>query len=244
MIPRPSFVIVGAGLAGAIDCEALRDIGYEGDLTLIGAEAHRPYERPSLSKGYLQGTETADKLFVHSQAWYAEHQVDLCLTTKVTVLDRRARELGTNTGDRVRYDKLLLATGLAPRRLIVPGAELDNVSYLRTIEDSDRIRPALAPGVRVVIIGAGWIGLETAAAARAAGADVTVLENAALPLLRVLGSRIARVFADLHRDHGVDLRCDVSVTGLRSTAAPVELPRCSWPTEPRCPPISSSSGSG
>jgi 3-phenylpropionate/trans-cinnamate dioxygenase ferredoxin reductase subunit len=218
MISRHSFVLVGAGLAGAKAAEALRDIGYQGDLTLIGAEAHRPYERPSLSKGYLQGKETEDKLFVHSQAWYAEHEVDLRLTTKVTVVDRGAHEVGTNTGDRVHYDKLLLATGSSPRRLNVPGAGLDNVLYLRTLEDSDRIRDALAPGVRVVVIGAGWIGLETAAAARAAGADVTVLENAELPLLRVLGSRIARVFADLHRDHGVDLRCDVSVAGIGSTA--------------------------
>jgi 3-phenylpropionate/trans-cinnamate dioxygenase ferredoxin reductase component len=218
MIARPSFVIVGAGLAGAKAAEALRDIGYEGDLTLIGAEAHRPYERPSLSKGYLQGNETEDKLFVHTRAWYAEHQVDLRLTTEVTVVDRGAHEVGTNTGDRLRYDKLLLATGSSPRRLNLPGAELDNVLYLRTLEDSDRIRHALGPGVRVVVIGGGWIGLETAAAARAAGADVTVLENAGLPLLRVLGSRIARAFADLHRDHGVDLRCDVSVAGIGSTS--------------------------
>jgi 3-phenylpropionate/trans-cinnamate dioxygenase ferredoxin reductase component len=118
----------------------------------------------------------------------------------------------------LRYDKLLLATGSSPRRLTVPGADLDNVLYLRTLEDSDRMKQALAPGIRVVVIGAGWIGLESAAAARAAGADVTVLEHNQLPLLRVLGSQIARVFADLHRDHDVDLRCGVFVTGIRSTA--------------------------
>jgi 3-phenylpropionate/trans-cinnamate dioxygenase ferredoxin reductase component len=218
MIPRRAFVIVGAGLAGAKAAEALRDIGYDGDLSLIGAEAYRPYERPSLSKGYLQGNETDDKLFIHSQAWYAEHDVDLRLTTKVTDVDRRAHEVGTDTGGRLHYDKLLLATGSSPRRLSVPGAGLDNVLYLRTVEDSDRIRDALAPGIRVVVIGAGWIGLETAAAARAAGSDVTVLESAELPLLRVLGSRVAGTFADLHRDHGVDLRCDVSIASISSTA--------------------------
>jgi 3-phenylpropionate/trans-cinnamate dioxygenase ferredoxin reductase subunit len=217
VIPRPSFVIVGAGLAGAKGVEALRDIGFDGDITLIGAEAHRPYERPPLSKDYLLGNETGDKIFVHSQAWYAEHQVELRLTTTVTAMDRDAHQVVTSVGERVRYDKLLLTTGSSPRRLSLPGAELDNVLYLRTLEDSDRIRHALGSGVRVVVIGAGWIGLETAAAARAAGAEVTVLENAELPLLRVLGSRIAHVFADLHRDNGVDLRCDVSVVGIRVT---------------------------
>jgi 3-phenylpropionate/trans-cinnamate dioxygenase ferredoxin reductase subunit len=227
MSPIPSFVIVGAGLAGAKTAEALRDIGFDGNITLIGAEAHRPYERPPLSKDYLQGNATVDKLFVHSEAWYAEHQVDLRLTTTASAVDRHAHQVLTSTGDRVAYDKLLLATGSSPRRLTVPGANLDNVLYLRTLEDSDRIKRALTPGVRVVIIGAGWIGLETAAAARAAGAEVTMLENAELPLLRVLGPRIAHVFADLHRDHGVDLRCAVSVVDIRAKAdgsvAAVEL---------------------
>jgi 3-phenylpropionate/trans-cinnamate dioxygenase ferredoxin reductase component len=217
MTDKAAFVIVGAGLAGAKAVETLRDIGFDGDITLIGAEAHRPYERPPLSKDYLQGNATGDKLYVHSPAWYAEHQVELRLTTTVTAVDRDAHQVVTSGGERVRYDKLLLATGSSPRRLSVPGAELDNVLYLRTLEDSDRIKQALGPGVRVVVIGAGWIGLETAAAARAAGADVTVLENAGLPLQRVLGSRIAHVFADLHRDNGVDLRCDVSVAGIRAT---------------------------
>jgi 3-phenylpropionate/trans-cinnamate dioxygenase ferredoxin reductase component len=217
MTDKAAFVIVGAGLAGAKAVETLRDIGFDGDITLIGAEAHRPYERPPLSKDYLQGNATGDKLYVHSPAWYAEHQVELRLTTTVTAVDRDAHQVVTSGGERVRYDKLLLATGSSPRRLSVPGAELDNVLYLRTLEDSDRIKQALGPGVRVVVIGAGWIGLETAAAARAAGADVTVLENAGLPLQRILGSRIAHVFADLHRDNGVDLRCDVSVAGIRAT---------------------------
>jgi 3-phenylpropionate/trans-cinnamate dioxygenase ferredoxin reductase subunit len=218
MSPIQSFVIVGAGLAGAKAAEALRGLGFDGDITLIGAEARRPYERPPLSKDYLQGNATIDKVFVHPEAWYTQHRVDLRLGTTVSAVDRRAYEVVTGSGERVRYDKLLLATGSSPRRLTVPGADLENVLYLRTVEDSDRMKQALAPGIRVVVIGAGWIGLETAAAARAAGADVTVLVNAELPLLRVLGSQIARVFADLHRDHDVDLRCGVSVTGIRSTA--------------------------
>jgi 3-phenylpropionate/trans-cinnamate dioxygenase ferredoxin reductase subunit len=196
----------------------LRDIGFDGSITLLGSEAHLPYERPPLSKGYLQGIDNEDKLLVHAGSWYGEHQIDLRLSTTVTVVDRDAHEVATDTGDQLRYDKLVIATGSSPRRLSVPGANLANVHYRRTLGDSQRIRGALRAGVQVVVVGAGWIGLETAAAARAAGADVTVLESAALPLQRVLGSRIAEVFADLHRDNGVHLRCAVSVTGIRAAS--------------------------
>jgi 3-phenylpropionate/trans-cinnamate dioxygenase ferredoxin reductase component len=213
-----TFVIVGAGLAGAKAAEALRTEGFDGDLVLLGAEPHRPYERPPLSKGYLQGSAERDTVFVHPPEWYAEHQVDLRVDTAVTAIDRRDHEIVTADGVRVHYDKLLLATGATPRRLPVPGADLAGVHYLRTLDDSDQLKAALRPGTRVVIVGAGWIGLETAAAARAAGAEVTVLERAELPLLHVFGPQIARVFADLHTDHGVDLRCGVTVAGLEAAA--------------------------
>jgi len=225
----PTFAIVGAGLAGAKAAEALRAEGFDGHVVLLGAEPHRPYERPPLSKGYLQGSADRDTVFVHKPAWYGEHQIDLRLDTTVTALDRRAHELVTTDGSRTRYDKLLLTTGASPRRLPVPGADLAGVRYLRSLDDSDHLKASLRPGARVVIIGAGWIGLETAAAARAAGTEVTVLEHAELPLLRVLGPRAARVFADLHRDHGVDLRCGVGVEAIRpahtdpTTAAAVLL---------------------
>jgi len=212
------FVIVGAGLAGAKAAEALRDVGFDGHISLLGAEPYRPYERPPLSKDYLQGISTIDKLFVHSEGWYTDNNVDLRLATEVTALDRHARRVTFGNGDLVHYDKLLLATGSSPRRLKVPGADLDGVLYLRTLEDSDRIKRAFVPDAHVVVIGGGWIGLETAAAARAAGSHVTVLEHADLPLLGVLGPQIAQVFADLHRDHGVDLRCGIAVAGIRSRA--------------------------
>jgi 3-phenylpropionate/trans-cinnamate dioxygenase ferredoxin reductase subunit len=215
--PR-TFAIVGAGLAGAKAAEALRADGFDGRIVLLGAEPHRPYERPPLSKGYLQGSAERDTVYVHPQTWYAEHQVELRLGTVVTALDRRDHELVTGDGSRLRYDKLLLATGATPRRLPVLGSDLDGVHYLRSLDDSDHLKAALRPG-KVVVIGAGWIGLETAAAARGAGADVTVLEHAELPLLRVLGPQVARVFADLHRDHGVDLRCEVTVEAIRPAAA-------------------------
>jgi 3-phenylpropionate/trans-cinnamate dioxygenase ferredoxin reductase component len=135
---------------------------------------------------------------------------------EVTAVDRGAHEVVTSGGDRLVYDKLLLATGATPRRLPVPGADHAAVAYLRSIDDSERIKTALQKDARIAIIGGGWIGLEVAAAARTAGARVTVLEGAALPLLRVLGQEVATVFADLHRAHGVDLRCEISVTGIET----------------------------
>jgi 3-phenylpropionate/trans-cinnamate dioxygenase ferredoxin reductase subunit len=204
-----TFAIVGAGLAGARAAETLRAEGFDGRVVLFGAEAHLPYERPALSKGYLQGT--AEAPFVHPAEWYAEQDVDLRLGTRVTALDAAAHEVETADGDRLRYTKLLLTTGSSVRRLA------DAVT-LRTLDDSDRLRAALRPGARVVIVGAGWIGLEVAAAARVAGAEVTVLEQAPAPLLAALGPEMAAVFARLHVEHGVDLRCGVTVRAVRSDA--------------------------
>jgi 3-phenylpropionate/trans-cinnamate dioxygenase ferredoxin reductase subunit len=214
MSDTPTFAIVGAGLAGAKAAEALRTEGFDGRIVLLGAEPHRPYERPPLSKGYLHGSADREAVFVHPPSWYVDNDIDLRLDTAVTAIDRRAHEFVTGDGDRLRYDKLLLTTGATPRRLPLPGADLDGVHHLRSLDDSDHLKAALRPGPRVVIIGAGWIGLETAAAARTAGAEVTVLEHAALPLLRVLGPDVATVFADLHTEHGVDLRCGVTVRDL------------------------------
>jgi 3-phenylpropionate/trans-cinnamate dioxygenase ferredoxin reductase subunit len=204
-----TFAIVGASLAGAKAAETLRAEGFDGRVVLFGAEEHVPYERPPLSKDYLQGR--AEAPFVHPAEWYAEQDIDLRLGTTVTAVDPAAHEVETADGDRLGYTKLLLTTGSSVRRLA------DAVT-LRTLDDSDRLRAALGPGVRVVIVGAGWIGLEVAAAARAAGAEVTVLEQAAAPLLAVLGPEMAAVFARLHVEHGVDLRCGVTVRAVRSDA--------------------------
>jgi 3-phenylpropionate/trans-cinnamate dioxygenase ferredoxin reductase subunit len=207
-----TYVIVGAGQAGAKAAEALRAEGFAGPVVLLGAETERPYERPPLSKGYLLGQAERDSIYVHSADWYDEQDVDLRLGAAVTAIDPAAHEVSLAAGGRVGYAKLLLATGSAPRRLAVPGAGLEGVLYLRTVGDSDRLRAAIAAAGNVVVIGGGWIGLEAAAAARTAGAKVTVLEAAELPLLRVLGREAAEVFAGLHRDHGVDLRCGVQVS--------------------------------
>ena len=207
-------VIVRASLAGAKAAETLREEGFGGPIVLIGDEEERPYERPSLSKDYLLGKAERETIYVHPQAWYAEHDVDLRLGTLVTGLDPTAHEVALADGSRIGYSKLLLATGSAPRRLPVPGADAEGVLYLRRVADSDRIRATLQTATRIAVIGAGWIGLETAAAARSAGVEVTVLETAELPLLRVLGREVAEAFAALHREHGVDLRFGVQVAEI------------------------------
>lgn len=209
-----AIVIVGASLAGAKAAEALREAGHDGPVVLLGEEHERPYERPPLSKGYLLGSTEREKIYVHPPQWYADHDVTLRLGTTVTAVDPAAHTVTLADDGRIGYRKLLLTTGSSPRRLPVPGADLPGVHYLRRVEDSERLKEALRPGARIVVIGAGWIGLETAAAARAAGAEVTVLESAELPLLRVLGREVAEVFAGLHRDHGVDLRFGVQVEAL------------------------------
>ncbi len=210
-----SIVIVGAGLAGGTAATELREQGYDGPVVLIGAEDHPPYERPPLSKGYLLGNDPLEDAFVHPREWYAEHDVDLRLGVHATALDTGAHTVQTSAGE-VGYDRLLLATGAEPRRLELAEQSGAPTAYLRTIEDSDRLKAAFARGGRIVVVGAGWIGLEAAAAARSAGCDVTVIETAALPLLRVLGPTVAEVFADLHREQGVDLR----LSATRDTGRP------------------------
>ncbi|MGY1810434.1 NAD(P)/FAD-dependent oxidoreductase [Blastococcus sp. SYSU D00669] len=217
-----NIVVVGGGLAGARAVSTLREEGHDGPLTLVAAEPHLPYERPPLSKGYLTGSAELDSVFVHPEQWYADNDVRLRLGTRVTALDRAASRVALDDGDALPYDRVLLATGAVPRRLTVPGADELAPRYLRTIEDSQALRASFTAGARVVVVGAGWIGLEAAAAARAAGAEVVVLEYAELPLLRVLGPEMAQVFADLHRDHGVDLRCGVRIASARAGALVLE----------------------
>ena len=188
---------------------------------LIGDEAERPYERPPLSKDYLLGKAERETIYVHPASWYADNGVELRLGVPVTGIDRAAHEVALADGSRIGYARLLLATGSSPRRLPVPGADADGVLYLRRVGDSDQIKATFQAASRIAVIGAGWIGLETAAAARAAGVEVTMLEAAELPLLRVLGPEVARVFADLHREHGVDLRFGVQVSEITTAGGRV-----------------------
>jgi 3-phenylpropionate/trans-cinnamate dioxygenase ferredoxin reductase subunit len=209
-----NIVVVGAGLAGANAVEELRAQGHSGDITLIGAEPHPPYERPPLSKGLLLGRAETDSVFVHSSQWYADQGVELVTDARVTEidLDRGHVEAG---GRQWSYDRLLMATGATPRRLPVADQSGADIVYLRTLDDALDLRARLSENL--LIIGAGWIGLEVAAAARQARGTVTVVEPAAIPLARVLGPEVAPVFANLHRDHGVDLRLSTSVEAIEHT---------------------------
>lgn len=206
-----TFVIVGGGLAGAKAAEALRDKDFSGEIVLFAAEEHLPYERPPLSKEYLAGKKTLDEFTVNSAAWYRDHRVDLRLGTTVASLDVREHLVGLQDGSTQRYDKLLLATGSASRRLPIAGSDADGVHYLRTVDDADALDAAITADSALAVVGGGWIGLEVAAEARRRGAKVTVAEAAELPLLGALGREVAEVFAKLHRDHDVDLRLSTSV---------------------------------
>jgi 3-phenylpropionate/trans-cinnamate dioxygenase ferredoxin reductase subunit len=234
-----TFVIVGAGLAGAKAAETLRGEGFDGDIALFGAEPERPYERPPLSKGLLLGKAERESAFVHPASWYADNRVDFHPSVTVTAINPAARTV-TFEGSAVGYDKLLLTTGAAPRRLGLPGAQFDGVYYLRTLAESERLRAAFATGARVVIIGAGWIGLETAAAARLAGCPVTVVEPEPTPLHRTLGPELGTVFGDLHRAHGVEFRFGETVTSL--VVPPHAPPRPGESVVPRVSGVVTSSG--
>ncbi len=213
-----TYLIVGAGLAGAKAAETLRAEGFTGRVILVGDERERPYERPPLSKGYLAGDDERESVFVHEAAWYAEHDVELHLGQPVTALDRDHRTVTLGDGTVLSYDKLLLATGAEPRRLDVPGTDLAGVHHLRRLAHADRLRSVLSSLGRdnghLVIAGAGWIGLEAAAAARAQGAEVTVVEPAPTPLHAALGPELGGVFADLHREHGVRFAFGTRLTGI------------------------------
>ncbi|MGH3843073.1 MAG: NAD(P)/FAD-dependent oxidoreductase [Pseudonocardiaceae bacterium] len=222
MAEQQTYVIVGASLTGAKAAHTLREEGFTGRLVLLGEEDERPYERPPLSKGYLLGKQDRAKLYVHDQAWYGENSVELQLGRRVTSLDRAGRQVELDGGDRLGYSKLLLATGASARLLDLPGADLDGICYLRRIEDSERLREAIRDGGRVVVVGAGWIGLETAAAARQYGCEVTIIEPQPTPLQAALGPGvggcvIGGFFAQVHRQHGVDVQLGTAVTEFRGT---------------------------
>jgi 3-phenylpropionate/trans-cinnamate dioxygenase ferredoxin reductase subunit len=207
-------LIIGAGLAGAKAAQTLREEGADDEIVLIGAETERPYERPPLSKEFLQGRSERDKIFVHPDGWYADNGIDLRLGLRATRIDLDRHLVRLSDGSSQPYHKLLVATGATPRRLPGPA------HYLRTVGDSESLKERFAAAGRVIVVGAGWIGLETAAAARAAGCEVTIVEPDPTPLHRPLGPELGDLFARLHRRHGVDLRtgtgaAEITGTGVR-----------------------------
>jgi 3-phenylpropionate/trans-cinnamate dioxygenase ferredoxin reductase component len=219
MTSERTFVIVGASLTGAKAAETLRAEGFDERVVLIGAEDERPYERPPLSKDYLRGEVGRDTVYVHPEEFYAEHDIELRLGRSVVSLNVAGSELTLDDGDRLRYDRLLLATGAEPRRLSIPGGDLDGVLYLRSVADSDALRGRLDRGGAVVVIGAGWIGAEVAASARQRGLGVTVVDPLTVPLERVLGTEVGAVYRDLHLDHGVQMLHGTAVEAFEGDTA-------------------------
>jgi 3-phenylpropionate/trans-cinnamate dioxygenase ferredoxin reductase subunit len=233
MSAEQTYVIAGAGLAGAKAAETLRAEGFDGRVVLVGAEPQRPYERPPLSKQYLRGEAGLDKVYVHDASFYADHDIELQLGRRAVGLDVSSSELALDSDERLRYDRLLLATGAEPRRLSIPGAELDGVLYLRSVEDSDALRERLDRGGAVVVVGAGWIGAEVAASARQRGLEVTVLDPMSVPLERVLGAEVGAIYRDIHADHGTRLLMGTGVAAFEGGAA-VERVRTSDGRELEC----------
>src|ERR687898_151003 len=220
-------VIVGASLAGAKAAEGARDGGWAGAIRLAGAEWHLPYERPPLSKGVMQGSEQPSVARVHDDGFYAGHEIEILLGAAATGIDLADSTVTLAGGRRLRFDKLVLATGSTVRRIPVPGAELDGVCYLRSLDDALGLRDLLQPGRRLAVVGASWIGPEVAASARQRGTEVVMVDPLSQPLERVLGPEVGRYFARLHADHGVKLRLgtgfeafagDGRVEGVRLTA--------------------------
>ena len=206
-------VVVGASLAGLWACESLRNNGYTGTITLVGAETHQPYDRPPLSKSLLKGEMEPDRILLRKPDALAESDLDLRLGVRATAFDAVTLAVTLDTGEVVVGDGVIIATGSAPRAL--PGQPVfDGITMLRTLDDSLDLRWRLADHPRVVVIGAGFIGLEVAATATLTGCAVTVLEGAPAPMMRGLGAEMGEVVARVHLRNGVDVRCGVQVAGI------------------------------
>ncbi len=212
---KQTFVILGASLAGAKAAAELRERGFDGRVVLVGAESERPYERPPLSKEYLQGKSERQKAYVHDEGFYDQQDIELRLGTAAESIDPASATVSLAGGEELPYDALLLTTGAQPRVISVPGAELDGVHYLRTFDDCDALRARLGAGSgRVAVVGAGWIGSEFAASARSAGLDVTVIDPLALPNERVFGAEVGAFYRDVHLSHGVEMVLEDGVDRL------------------------------
>jgi len=220
---EPRIVIVGAGHSGGRAAEALRAAGFVGPILMLGAEPYPPYERPPLSKELLAGNIEIEKTYVRPIAWYGENGVTLRLGCTARELDLRARRVLIEGGGSEAFDRLLLATGARARRLRSPGAESRRIHYIRDIADCLALRERLRPETRVVIIGAGFIGLEVASVARQRGSAVAVIELAPQPLARVVAPEIGNWYARLHESHGVELRTGTSVEAIEDTGSALRL---------------------
>jgi 3-phenylpropionate/trans-cinnamate dioxygenase ferredoxin reductase subunit len=215
---QQTFVIVGAGQTAAQAVDSLRREGFDGRLVVVGDEPHLPYQRPPLSKKFLAGEMPLERLLVKPAAFFETSRAELKLGVRAEGIDLHYRRVRLSDGDTVDYDALLLATGTAPRKVTVPGHELGGVHYLRTIADVDRLRAELATATRVVVVGAGYIGLEVAATCRKLGLDVDVLEMADRPMNRVVAPEVSAFFAAEHAKEGVRIHTQTLVSGFEPRA--------------------------
>jgi 3-phenylpropionate/trans-cinnamate dioxygenase ferredoxin reductase component len=214
-----TFVIAGASLAGAKAAEQLREKGFDGRIVLAGSEPERPYERPPLSKEYLGGRAEREKIYVHPSDYYEDNEIEQLTETTVTAIDPAASRVTLQPGGELAFDKLLVTTGAEPRRLRSPGADLDGIHYLRSVDDSDALRERLTTGRSVAVVGAGWIGSEVAATARQRGAEVTLIDPLALPNERIFGTEIGEFYRDVHARHGVTLALGDGVEAFEGDGA-------------------------
>jgi 3-phenylpropionate/trans-cinnamate dioxygenase ferredoxin reductase subunit len=198
-----TFVIVGASLAGGTAAATLRQDGFDGDVILIGEEPHPPYERPPLSKQYLRGEVPFEKALVRPSGFYEEHGIDTRFGVAATRVNSAERKVDLSTGGSVRYDKLLIATGVRNRRPPIPGLDLQNVFDLRSVHDADTLRAEIVPGRKAAVIGMGFIGCEVAASLRQKGVEVVCIDPSPTPLFRVLGEQLGHVMSTIHRERGV-----------------------------------------
>ena len=216
---KQTFVIAGASLAGAKAAQELRERGFDGRVVLIGTEPERPYERPPLTKDYLRGESEREKAYVHAADYYEQHEIELMTGTTVTAIDPDASTVKLDGGRELAYDRLVLTTGSEPRRIEVPGAELEGIYYMRSLADCDVLRRRLDDSGRVAVVGAGWIGSEFAASARQLGLDVTVIDPLALPNERIFGAEVGGFYRDVHVQHGVEMLLGQGVEAFEGDGA-------------------------
>lgn len=210
-------VIVGGGLAGAKTAESLRGWGFDGPVTIVAEEAHRPYQKPPLSKSYLRGRSGFEDAAVHPEKFYSSNDIEVLTSTRAVSIDPRSHSVALSGNARLHWDHLVLATGARARRWQLPGSDLDGVFYLRSIEDADAIRTMIRPGARAVVLGAGWVGTEVAASIRRLGVEVAIVHRSRVPFERALGPVIGKAVADVHSSHGVELYPSCAPVALRGS---------------------------
>jgi 3-phenylpropionate/trans-cinnamate dioxygenase ferredoxin reductase component len=214
-----TFIILGASLAGAKAAEELRERGFDGKVVLVGSEVERPYERPPLTKDYLRGESEREKAYVHPESFYDEHDIELLSGVTATAIHPGSSTVVLDDGRELPFDRLLLTTGAQPREIPVPGADLDAIYYLRTLDDSDALKLRLDAGGRVAVIGSGWIGSEFAASARQKGLEVALIDPLEIPLARLFGEEVGSFYRDVHAEHGVELLLGDGVQSFQGDGA-------------------------